>query len=118
MNKGVSTVVYPVSDLAKAKSVFSRLLGVEPLYDDPYYVGYSLAEKGSGDAPILGLDPKGHSRGMTGATPFWEVDDIEGVVAGLVEAGATIIEHVHDVGDGGLVAILTDADGNMIGLIT
>jgi len=55
---------------------------------------------------------------MTGATPFWEVDDIESVVAGLVEAGATLIEAVHDVGDGGLVAILKDADGNMIGLIT
>lgn len=116
MNKGVSTVVYPVSDLAKAKSIFSSLLGVEPLYDDPYYVGYSLAGQGSG-VPILGLDPNGHKRGMTGATPFWEVDDIRGVVAGLVEAGATIIEDVHDVGGGGLVAILEDADGNMIGLI-
>ncbi len=115
MNKGVSTVVYPVSDLAKAKSIFSRLLGVEPLYDDPSYVGYSVAEQDNG-VPILGLDPNGHNRGMTGATPFWEVDDIEGVVAGLVEAGATIIEAVHDVGGGGLVAILADADGNMIGL--
>ena len=115
MNKGVSTVVYPVSDLAKAKSIFSRLLGVEPLYDDPYYVGYVLAGQDDG-VPILGLDPNGHSRGMTGATPFWEVDDIQGVVAGLVEAGSTIVEDVHDVGGGGLVAILVDADGNMIGL--
>jgi len=115
MNKGVSTVVYPVSDLAKAKSVFSRLLGVEPLYDDPYYVGYVLPDQG-GSVPILGLDPNGHKRGMTAATPFWEVDDIRGMVAGLAETGATIIEDVHDVGGGGLVAILKDADGNMIGL--
>jgi len=115
MNKGVSTVVFPVSDLAKAKSVFTRLLGVEPIYDDPYYVGYSLSGE-EGGVPILGLDPNGHSRGMTGATPFWEVDDIEGAVAGLVEAGATIIEDVHGVGGGGFVAILADADGNMIGL--
>jgi predicted enzyme related to lactoylglutathione lyase len=115
MNKGVSTVVYPVSDLAKAKSVFNRLLGVEPLYDDAYYVGYSLADA-DGGVPILGLDPNGHKRGMTGATPFWEVDDIKATVAGLLEAGATVIEDVHDVGGGGLVAILKDADGNMIGL--
>jgi len=114
MNKGLMTVVYPVSDLAKAKSVFTRLLGVEPLYDDPYFVGYSLSEK-DGDVPSVGLDPNGHKRGMTGATPFWEVDDIQDAVAGLVETGATVIEDVHDVGGGGLVAILADADGNLIG---
>jgi predicted enzyme related to lactoylglutathione lyase len=116
MNKGVSTVVYPVSDLAKAKAVFSRLLGVEPLYDDPYYVGYGLPGQEDG-VPVLGLDPNGHSRGMTGATPVWEVDDIKAAVAGLVEAGATIVEEAHDVGGGGLVALLKDTDGNMIGLI-
>lgn len=115
MNKGVSTVVYPVSDLGRAKSVFNRLLGVEPFYDDTYYVGYSLAEQ-DGSVPVLGLDPNGYKRGMTGATPFWEVDDIKDTVAGLVEAGATVIEDVHDVGGGGLVAILRDEDGNMLGL--
>lgn len=114
MNKGVSTVVFPVSDLASAKAVFSSLLGVEPLYDDPYYVGYALAE--DSDVPILGLDPNGHKRGMTGATPFWEVDDIRVAVDELAETGATVVEDVHDVGGGGLVAILADGDGNMIGL--
>jgi predicted enzyme related to lactoylglutathione lyase len=75
-------------------------------------VGFQTADQ------HIGLDPNGRQRGMTGATPFWEVDDIEGVVAGLVEAGATIVEDVHHIGDGGLVAIVSDADGNMIGLIT
>jgi len=115
MNTGVSTVVYPVSDLAAAKAVFTRLLGVEPLYDDAYYVGYVLAGQ-NGGVPVLGLDPNGHDRGMTGATPFWAVDDIRATVAALVAAGATIVEDVHDVGGGGLVAILEDPDCNMIGL--
>ena len=112
MNKGVSTVIYPVSDLADAKALFSRLLDAEPAYDDAYYVGFPV-----GDMQI-GLDPHGKQRGMTGATPFWKVEDIEGAIAALVEAGATIVEAAHDVGGGGLVAILADADGNMIGLIT
>jgi len=116
MNKGVSTVVYPVTDLAQAKSFYSRLLGVEPTYDDAYYVGYILPGV-NGDVPILGLDPNGHSRGMTGATTFWEVDDVEAEAAALVEAGATLIEAAHDIGGGGMVAILADADGNMIGLV-
>jgi predicted enzyme related to lactoylglutathione lyase len=113
--KGVSTVVYPVSDLSRAKALFSRLLGVEPAYDDSRYVGFTAPE-GDDPVPLLGLDPNGKRRGMTGATPFWEVDDIEAAVASLTESGATLVEDVHDVGDGGLVAILADADGNMIGL--
>ena len=110
MNKGMNTVLYPVSDLPSAKALFTRLLGADPVSDAPYYVGFQ-----SGDQQI-GLDPNGEQRGMKGATPFWDVDDIPGVVAGLVEAGATIVEDVRDVGGGLLIAMLSDADGNMIGL--
>lgn len=110
MNKGVSTVLYPVSNLASAKAIFSGLLGADPVNDEPYYVGFRVAEQD------IGLDPNGKNRGMTGATPFWEVDDIADVVAALSAAGATVVEGAHDVGGGMLVAMLRDADGNMIGL--
>jgi hypothetical protein len=53
---------------------------------------------------------------MSGATPFWEVDDIHDTVAALTDASATIAENVRDVGGGKLIAILEDEDGNMIGL--
>jgi predicted enzyme related to lactoylglutathione lyase len=53
---------------------------------------------------------------MTGATPFFDVEGIHEVAAGLVGDGATVAEDVHDVGGGMLVAILKDAEGNMIGL--
>ncbi|MBI5230803.1 MAG: glyoxalase [Coriobacteriales bacterium] len=115
LGQAASTIVYPVSDLASAKAIFGRLLGVEPMYDDSYYVGFGV-EGQEDPVPVLGLDPNGKRRGMTGATPFWEVDDIERAIAELTEAGATVVEGAHDVGDGGLVALLTDVDGNMIGL--
>lgn len=38
------------------------------------------------------------ARPMTGATPFWEVDDIKDAVAALTEAGATIVEDAHEAG--------------------
>jgi len=57
MNEGVKTVIYPVSDLAGAKALFTALLGVEPLMDQPYYVGYRLADQD------IGLDPNGHAQG-------------------------------------------------------
>ena len=110
MNKGATVILYPVSDLPRAKAIFTRFLGIEPIAADARYVGYQL------EGQHIGLEPNGAERGMTGATPFFDVDDIKAAVAGLVEAGATIIEDAHPVGGGGRVAILEDADGNMIGL--
>ncbi len=110
MNKGATVILYPVSDLGRAKAIFTRLLDGEPLVDAPYYVGYEVAGQ------QIGLDPNGKARGMTGATPFWEVDDINDTVASLTEAGASIVEDVHPVGGGRVVAMIRDGDGNMIGL--
>ena len=103
-------MLYPVSDLASGKALFTRLLGVEPIADESYYVGFQVASQ------HIGLDPNGARRGMTGATPFFDVDEIRDVVGALVEDGATIAEDVRDVGGGLLVAMLKDAEGNMIGL--
>ena len=111
MSKPVQTILYPVSDLASAKALFSTLLGVEPASDAPFYVGFEVAGQ------QIGLDPGGAGRGMTGATPFWDVDDLAGATSALEAAGAKVVDPAHEVGGGGLlVTILKDADGNMIGL--
>jgi predicted enzyme related to lactoylglutathione lyase len=110
VDRGVRTVLCPVPDLARARELFSHLLGADPTYDEPYYVGFQI------DDQQVGLDPTGKQRGMTGATPFWEVEDTKNVTRELVEVGATIAEAAHDVGGGMLVAMLADADGKMIGL--
>jgi len=110
MDKGLTAVVYPTSDLAKSKALLSRVLGVDPTYDDPYYVGFEV------NGLQIGLAPDGEERGMTGATPMFEVDDIRETVAALRAAGATMVEDVRSVGGGNLIAMLSDPDGNMIGL--
>jgi predicted enzyme related to lactoylglutathione lyase len=66
----MKTVIYPVKDLAQAKVLFGRVLGVEPEVDEPYYVGFSVGGQ------HIGLDPNGHSRGMTGPVGFFHVDDV------------------------------------------
>jgi predicted enzyme related to lactoylglutathione lyase len=111
MTSGIQTVIYPVKDLAETKALFRSLLGVEPYMDEPYYVGFSVAGQD------IGLDPNGHSRGMTGPVGYWHVDDIAATLGSLVEAGAAEQEPVHDVGGGKLVASVTDSAGNAIGLI-
>ena len=111
MSEGIKTVIYPVRDLERAKAVFSALLESDPVMDQPYYVQFDA--KGQD----LGLDPNGHNKGMTGPVSYWHVADIHGRVDALKAAGATVTEDVKDVGGGKLIATLTDADGNVIGLL-
>lgn len=111
MTSGMKTVIYPVKDLDKAKAVYGSLLGVAPEMDEAYYVGYTIGGQ------HLGLDPHGHSKGMTGPVSYWHVEDLDGTLKGLFDAGAAEHQAVQDVGGGRLVASVTDADGNVIGLI-
>jgi predicted enzyme related to lactoylglutathione lyase len=63
------------------------------------------------------LDPYGHSRGMTGPVGYGHVDDIRASVQRLLDLGAETQQEVQDIGGGKLIATLTDADGNVIGLV-
>lgn len=107
MNQGVQTIIYPVTDIAKAKAVYRELLGVEPYADEAYYVGFKV---GGQD---IGLDPHGHRAGVTA---YYHVDDIQKSLQALVDAGAQIEQPVKDVGGNTLIAAVKDADGNIIGL--
>ncbi|MGD0256141.1 MAG: VOC family protein [Acidimicrobiales bacterium] len=111
MTSGIRTVIYPVKDLAQAKTLYGKLLGVAPYMDEPYYVGFRLGDQ------EIGLDPHGHSQGMTGPVGYWHVDDIQEILKLLLDAGAETQRVVRDVGGGKLIASVKDADGNSIGLI-
>jgi len=108
---GIKTVLHPVSDLAKAKAVFTALLGVLPQADESYYVGFEAAGQ------HIGLLPGGGPQGMTSPVAYWQVPDIEAKLAEVTAAGATVKEPVRDVGGGRLVATVTDPDGNVLGLL-
>ena len=102
--EGIKTVLHPVSDLARAKAVYTALLGIEPQADAPYYVGYDVAGQ------HIGLVPGGGPQGMTSPIAYWHVADIEAKLAAVTAAGATVTEAAHDVGGGRLVAAFTDPD--------
>ena len=110
MNQGMKTVIYPVRDVARAKALYSKLLGVEPYVDQAYYVGFRVGDQ------ELGLDPNGHNQGMTGPVGYWEVDDIRKSLQALLDAGAQTQQDVRDVGGGKLIAWVKDPDNNVIGL--
>jgi extradiol dioxygenase family protein len=53
MNQGVRTIIYPVKDIASARKLYSKPLGVEPYVDQAYYVGFKVEDQD------IGLDPNG-----------------------------------------------------------
>jgi predicted enzyme related to lactoylglutathione lyase len=108
--EGIKIVLHPVTDLERAKAVYTALLGLAPQADSPYYVGYDVAGQ------QIGLVPGGGPQGMTSPVAYWEVPDIEAKLAEVTAAGATVKEPAHDVGGGRLVATFTDPDGNVLGL--
>ena len=111
MTSGIRTIVFPVKDLARAKTLFGTLVGAAPYADEAYYVGLRVGDQ------EIGLDPNGHSQGMTGPVGYWHVEDIEKSLELLLDAGAETQQAVRDVGGGKLVATVTDPDGNVIGLV-
>jgi predicted enzyme related to lactoylglutathione lyase len=111
MTTGMKTVIYPVKDLAAAKQLYGTLLGVPPIMDEVYYVGFNV------DGQDVGLDPHGHNKGMTGPIGYWHVDDINKSLEAIVDAGGETQQPVSDVGGGKLVATVKDTDGNIIGLL-
>ena len=108
MSEGIKTVIYPASDLARAKAAFSAVLGAAPAMDEPYYVQFNVGGQ------AIGLDPHGHK---SGAVVYYHVTDIKGALRALLEGGAQVNEDVKDVGGGRLIASVRDADGNLIGLL-
>ncbi|MBC7869427.1 MAG: glyoxalase [Chitinophagaceae bacterium] len=111
MNQGIKTIIYPVKDIARAKALYSQLLGVAPYMDEAYYVGFNV------DGQDIGLDPHGYSKGMTGPIGYYHVDDIHKSLQSLLDAGAQAQQEVKDVGGGKLIASVKDVDGHIIGLI-
>jgi predicted enzyme related to lactoylglutathione lyase len=110
MTTGMRTIIFPVSDLDRAKAVFGALFGAAPSMDAPYYVQFDV------DGLQIGLDPSGPKNGTTGPVPYWSVDDIQMTLQTLTEAGARELQGPRDVGGGMLIATVADPDGNPIGL--
>jgi predicted enzyme related to lactoylglutathione lyase len=108
---GARTLLHPVSDLEKAKAVYTALLGAPPEHDADHYVGYEVAGQ------HIGLVPDGAQQGMASPVAYWHVPDIEAKLAEVTAAGATVKDQPRDVGWGRLVATFTDTDGNVLGLI-
>lgn len=110
---GLRTVVYMVPDLAKAKEWYTAAFGINPYFDEPFYVGFNVG------GYELGLHPaEAHTAATTtGGTVYWGVDNVQQSFEELLAAGATALENPSDVGGDIMVAAVRDPWGNPIGII-
>jgi predicted enzyme related to lactoylglutathione lyase len=109
---GLRTVIYHVSDAAEAARWYSRVLGIEPYFNEPFYVGFNVG------GFELGLDPD--SANVTvgdSSVAYWGVEDAHAAHRRLLELGATNHGDVHEVGGGILVGSVRDPWGNVLGVI-
>jgi predicted enzyme related to lactoylglutathione lyase len=110
---GLRTVSYHTPDLEKGKKWYSELLGFEPYFAEPFYVGFNVGGYELGLLP----DSEFGAPGVGGATPFWGVPNAEAAYRKLLEHGAKPQCPVKDVGSGIMIASVFDPFGNVIGII-
>ena len=107
---GLRTVIYPCRDLRAATDWWRALLGADPYFDEPFYVGFNVA------GYELGLISDGDPD--LGATVYWAVEDVAASIDEAVATGAIETEAAHEVGDDIVVGAVRSPQGCLIGFIT
>ena len=107
---GMRTVVYHTPDLAVAKDWYTKVLGLTPYFDEPFYVGYAVG------GFELGLIPN-RSPGTGGQIALWGVADIQEAVERMKKLGLEPSSPIEDVGSDIKVVEYLDPFGNIFGLI-
>src|SRR5262245_21631070 len=110
MIQGLRTAIYPTPDLARGKEWYRKVLGKDPYFDEPYYVGFTAG------GFELGLIPDGEP-GAAGVLVFWGVPDAAAEMARLQSLGAEVHEALQDVGRGIKLGSVRDPFGNVFSII-
>ncbi|MFC4776012.1 VOC family protein [Paenibacillus sp. GCM10023252] len=122
--RGMANVSFWADDLQAAKVWYTKLLGVEPYFQSPnpenpayieYRIGDSQDELGIIDKKYA--PPAASMTGVGGATLYWHVVDVEGMLAITKKLGAVEYEPLTERGVDWVTASVVDPFGNIIGFI-
>jgi predicted enzyme related to lactoylglutathione lyase len=113
MLQGLRTAAYHVEDIEEAKAWYIAATGVEPYFDEPFYVGFNIGGYELGLMPV----ERGQAPDAGRVVVYWGVADVDVALAHLLEVGAQPNEAVQDVGGGVRVATVRDPFGNILGII-
>ena len=112
--KALMTAIYPVPDIAAAKSWYAQAFDVDPYFDEPFYVGFDV---GGYELGLIPSEPPLHEPGNRGVVAYWGVADADAAWKRVTAAGAVPLDPLKDVGEGIRVGLVQDPYGNVIGLI-
>ncbi len=110
---GLRTVIYVNNDLQAARNWYADVLGFQPYFDEPFYVGFNVGGYELGVMPADELNQSGGG----GVLAYWGVANAETAHATLLAKGAKEREPVTEVGGGIKVATVFDPFGNVLGII-
>src|SRR4051794_4848216 len=110
---GLRTAIYRGSDLDRAKEWYRAVLGIDPYFDQPFYVGFNVGGFELGLYP----DTSEGGPGRGGVTIYWGVGDGGARPARLLGLGGREHSPGREVGEGIKVAAVLDPFGNVFGII-
>lgn len=106
---GLRSLIYPTLNLNEAKKWWKTFLGVDPYFDESFYVGFKVG------GYEIGLNPGAAME--FGPITFIGVESIEESLTLAKERGAKVESDIEEVGDGIKVAQLISPTGERFGLI-
>lgn len=107
--RGLRTAQFRPVDLEGAREWYKRLLGIEPYFNEPFYVGFDIAGYEFGIFP----DDSGRDAPLF----LWATEDPASFIERAIDLGATGGMSPVDTGDGVVVGSFIDPFGNEFGLI-
>ena len=112
MLRSIKSIVYPSSNIEADVAFWTKVLGIEPYFNEHYYVGFKV------DGYELGLDQNAIPEGISQPVTYWGIADIEEEVSRLVGLGMTLHEPIQELSSGVKIGKLKDASGYMFGVVS
>jgi predicted enzyme related to lactoylglutathione lyase len=106
---GLRTLIYPTTNIDESKTWWKQFLGVDPYFDQPFYVGFLVG------GYEIGLNPGAEME--FGPVTYIGVDSMDDALEKAIANGASVVSGIEDVGEGILIAHLTAPTGDRFGLI-
>lgn len=108
----VANVFYFVADLASGTAWYRALLGSDPV---EVHEQLAMFQVGSARLTVHVNDDYNASAGVAGSVAYWDVDDVDAVVADCVDRGGTAHRGPKTIFSGERLCQLLDPFGNLIG---
>lgn len=115
-NTLLTWVEIPANDFDRAVTFYQAVMG--PSVSKGEFMGmphgfFNLPNGGMGGAVIPNEAPKLYDKGPL---VYVAVDDLDGVLKRVVEAGGSILLEKTEIGPQGFMAVILDTEGNRVGL--